>query len=117
MGIEKFDTKEQLLSAIQKNSIQMPSDQLFLLQSFIDSPEGNIVRVETINGKVIYAMKVFTQGTFNLCPSNSCDLSRTDAKETLGYCVATPTKNVRFTLYQHPPKDVVVAIETLVKKA
>lgn len=117
MGIEKFQTKEELLSAIQTNAIQMPSDQLFLLQSFIESPEGNIVRVETVNGKVIYAMKVFSQGTFNLCPSNSCDLLRGETKETLGYCVATPAQNTRFELYKNPPQDVLLAIEQLVKKA
>src|SRR5205807_3110791 len=73
----------------------MPAEQLVLLQQFIQPKDGYIVRVETIGGKVIYAMKVFTTGTFNLCPCEVCDLQREEparspAANTLGYCPAVP---------------------------
>lgn len=118
MGIQRFDSPEQLLKAIDENTVEMPSDQLVLLQEFIQPKDGHIVRVETINGKVIYAMKVFTKGTFNLCPSDSCDLQRgDDPTDDLGYCVATPTSDVRFELYENPPTEIVEAVEKIVKEA
>ncbi|TMD02991.1 MAG: hypothetical protein E6J11_00145 [Chloroflexi bacterium] len=81
-------------------SISMPAEQLVLLQQFIQPKDGYIVRVETIGGKVIYAMKVFTTGTFNLCPCEVCDLQREEparspAANTLGYCPAVPPDDVK----------------------
>lgn len=117
-GIQRFDTAGQLLQAVEDNMVEMPADKLILLQEFIQPRNGHIVRVETIDGKVVYAMKVFTQGTFNLCPSNTCDMRRaSQPAEDLGYCVATPATDVRFELYENPPTDVVEAIERLVKEA
>lgn len=119
MHIQRFDTKEELYNAISQKEITIPSDNLVLLQEFIQPHDGYIVRVETINKKIIYAMKVFTKGTFNLCPSDSCDLQRKDTKNTenLGYCVATPTQDVRFELYENLPQDIAEAVEKIVHEA
>src|SRR2546429_3360971 len=100
----------------------MPAEQLVLLQQFIQPKDGYIVRVETIGGKVIYAMKVFTSGTFNLCPSEVCDLQREEpatspAANTLGYCPAVPPDDVKFELYENPPQDVTRAVEKIVEVA
>lgn len=118
-GIQKFRTLADLRDALTKKTLQMPPEHLVLLQQFIQPKDGYIVRVETINGKVIYAMKVFTKDTFNLCPSDSCDLQRDPAAsvDELGYCVATPTADVRFELYKNLPKDVVAAVEKIVQEA
>ncbi len=57
-----------LREAITTNTISMPAEQLVLLQQFIQLQDDHIVRVETIGGKVIYTMKVFTTSAFNPCP-------------------------------------------------
>jgi hypothetical protein len=117
MGIQKFDSRSELLNAIETGSLSMPEEGQILLQEFIQPDNGHIVRVETINGKIVYAMKVFTQGTFNLCPSDGCDLSRGAPAPTLGYCAATKeTNDVRFELYQDVPRDITAAIEKLVRE-
>lgn len=117
MNIKRFNTKEELRKSIEQKEITLPSDSLVLLQEFINPKDGYIVRVETINKKVAYAMKVFTKGTFNLCPSDSCDIQRGDKTEDLGYCVATPTADVRFELYENLPDEIVDAIEKIVREA
>ena len=122
IGIQKFFTPNQLHEAIATKTIQMPSEQLVLLQQFIQPKDDHIVRVETIRGKVIYAMKVFTTGTFNLCPSEVCDLQREEpspspATNTLGYCPAVSPDDVRFELYENPPQDVIRAVEKIVAVA
>lgn len=117
VGIQKFTSKRSLADAIGEKSLIMPSDNLLILQEFIQPKENNIIRVETINGKVIYAMKVFTPGTFNLCPSDSCDIERGETKNEIGYCVANPGDSVRFELFRDIPSEIVKAIEKTVQKA
>jgi glutathione synthase/RimK-type ligase-like ATP-grasp enzyme len=49
-------------------------DNLFLLQEFLPhDPEQGIVRLEFLNGELLYAMRVKTHGRFNLCPSPVCN--------------------------------------------
>lgn len=119
MGIQKFMTKAELVQAVADKAVTMPEEHVAILQEYIQPKGNHIVRVETINGKVIYAMKVFTQGTFNLCPSDSCDISRMKDQPTtdLGYCVATPGDSVRFELYKDIPKEIIQAVEKVVKAA
>lgn len=116
-GMYTFHSKKELLDALETNSITLPPENVMLLQEFIQPKDNHIVRVETINGKIIYAMKVFSQGTFNLCPSDSCDLSRMDSSKELGYCAATPSKTVRFELYPDLPFEIRTAVEKIVKEA
>jgi biotin carboxylase len=122
VGIQKFFTANQLREAIAMKTIQMPLEHLVLLQQFIQPKDDHVVRVETIGGKVVYAMKVFTTGTFNLCPSETCDLQREEptaslAATTPDYCPAVPAENVTFELYENPPLEVIRAVEKIVEVA
>jgi len=117
-GIQKFNTPNELKFSLEKDKIEIPLNQLFILQEFIQPKNGNIVRMETINGKLAYAMKVFTDGSFNLCPSDGCDTDRSKpTTEELGYCPSTSDTDVRFELYKNPPSDVVKAVEKIVAYA
>ena len=117
-GIQKFENQDDLKSAKDAGKIDIPANGLFILQEFIQPRDGHIVRVETINGKIAYAMRVFTDGIFNLCPSNGCDVDRsTLATDDLGYCPSTTDPDVRFELYKNPPSDVVSAVERIVAHA
>lgn len=49
-------------------------DNLFLLQEYLPhDPEQGIVRLEFLDGELLYAMRVKTHGRFNLCPSPVCN--------------------------------------------
>jgi len=122
MGITKFDNRKELEQAIKHKTLELPPEQVVVVQEFIQPKNGHIVRVETINGKVVYAMKVFTSGTFNLCPSDGCDLTRNEVdtpadESNLGYCVADATPDVRFELYPDLPEEIKEAIEKIVDVA
>ena len=117
-GIQKFNTPNELKFSLEKDKIEIPLNQLFILQEFIQPKNGNIVRMETINGKFAYAMKVFTDGSFNLCPSDGCDTDRSNpSTDELGYCPSTSDTDVRFELYKNPPSEVVKAVEKIVAYA
>src|SRR5580765_8433536 len=47
---------------------------LLLLQEFFEvDPSQGIVRMEFLNGELLYAMRVISHGAFNLCPSEMCN--------------------------------------------
>ena len=51
-------------------------DSTALVQEFIPARDAHIVRVEVLNGKYLYAIKVHITGeTFDLCPADICRTS------------------------------------------
>lgn len=50
-------------------------DYLFLIQEYLehDARADGIVRLEIMGGELLYAMKVQSDGGFNLCPSEVCN--------------------------------------------
>lgn len=117
MGITLFNNKNELIEAVEKNKLELPPEQLMVMQEYHPPKEGYIVRVEVIGKKIAYAMKVFTGSTFNLCPSDSCDISRNDDETSLGYCAADNSTSVRFELQEKIPDDIAKAIAKIVKEA
>jgi hypothetical protein len=77
-GVKRFDTLAQLQGAIaaepnSPDAIQLGLDSTALVQEFIPAEGSHIVRVECLNGKFLYAIKVHITGeTFDLCPADIC---------------------------------------------
>jgi hypothetical protein len=79
-GIVRVNSKEQLEAAIDKASLNLWIDQTALVQEFIPVRDGRITRVETLGGKFLYAIDIFTTGKdFNLCPAEICQVDRVSA--------------------------------------
>jgi glutathione synthase/RimK-type ligase-like ATP-grasp enzyme len=69
-GILRFDTVHKLQRAIDLHQINLGVDHSTLVQEFIPPKGGHIVRVETLNGNFLYALKIFPAGSnFNLYPA------------------------------------------------
>jgi glutathione synthase/RimK-type ligase-like ATP-grasp enzyme len=83
-------------------------DNLLLLQEFfnVDAARG-IVRMEFLNGELLYAMRVISHGAFNLCPSEACNPEggsvQCDAGED------KPAAPVEFHPYKEVPREAVDA--------
>jgi glutathione synthase/RimK-type ligase-like ATP-grasp enzyme len=54
-------------------SLWSPDNLLLLQQYFPLDPAQGIVRMEFLGGKLLYAMRVVSNGAFNLCPSEVCN--------------------------------------------
>ena len=79
-GIVRVDSMEQLQAAIDKASLNFGIDQTALVQEFIPARNGHITRVETLGGKFLYAIDIFTSGrSFNLCPAEICQAESVSA--------------------------------------
>jgi len=69
--LESFTELTRLLE--QQPELWLP-DNLLLLQEKIDyDPSHGIVRMEFVGGELLYAMRVVSHGSFNLCPSELCN--------------------------------------------
>lgn len=88
-------------------------DNLLLLQEYIAvNPERGIVRMEFLGGELLYAMRVISHGSFNLCPSEVCN-----PETGVAHCAVTETKPVapvEFHSYHEVPTDAVEAGKKLI---
>jgi hypothetical protein len=92
-------------------------DHTALVQEYIPARDGHIVRVETLGGKFLYAIKVFITGdTFNLCPADICQ--RSDGVElTRSACpVDAPKTGLKVEGFT-PPQEVIHAVERIFQSA
>lgn len=116
-GITKFNSVEALRAGIEDGEIHLGIDNTALVQEFIPAKGGYITRVETLGGRYLYAIKVYSSGeSFNLCPADICQTS--DGKELMRNACAldAPKNGLKVEAYQ-PPKEVITAIEAIVQEA
>lgn len=111
-GIVKFNTMEELNRAINYEQINFGIDHTALIQEFIPAKDNHIVRVETLNGKFLYAIKVHLNDfSFKNCPSELCSTPEINAQNCLDESPKS-TLNVEDYL---PPKEIISAVERIVK--
>jgi hypothetical protein len=114
-GIVRFDRPDDLARAAAEGRLDLGIDHTALVQEFVPARGGHITRVETVGGKYLYAIKLFTPGdTFNLCPADACQ--RTDGVElTRTACpVNAPRTGFKVEGYT-PPRSVIDAVEAVVR--
>jgi glutathione synthase/RimK-type ligase-like ATP-grasp enzyme len=117
-GIVRCDTPADLEYALEAGLINLGLDSTALVQEYIPAGGGHIVRVETLAGRFLYALKVYTEGeSFNLCPAEICDIER--AGESIGVsavgemCLAdAPKAGLKVEAYE-PPAEMVAAVERI----
>ena len=117
-GIVRFDNADDLVrAAAREGRLDFGVDHTALVQEFIPARGGHITRVETLGGRYLYAIKVFTPGdTFNLCPADICQ--RSDGVElTRSACpIDAPRTGLKVEGYA-PPREVIEAVERIVQTA
>ena len=116
-GIIRFNSVASLEEAVENNAIDLGIDQTALVQEFIPARGGHINRVETLNGKFLYAIKVFTTGeSFNLCPAEICAVPE-QPQEIGQVCLTTAVKKGIKVEPFTPPAEVITAVERIVAQA
>jgi glutathione synthase/RimK-type ligase-like ATP-grasp enzyme len=115
-GIVRYDSAQALESALAAGQIDLGYDNIALVQEFVPARGGFITRVETLGGKVLYAIRVHLTGqTFDLCPADICQTAAGESLATA--CVVEATKaGLKVEGYQ-PPAEVVAAIERIARAA
>lgn len=109
-GIVRYDSRADLQRAADAGEVQLGLDQTALVQEYIPARDGHITRVEVLNGRFLYAIKVFNTGAgFNLCPADICqtDTPAANASATSpdAACVTElPKKHIRVEGVTPPPE-------------
>jgi len=116
-GIVRFDSKESLAHAVENNQINLGIDETALVQEFIPPRDGHITRVETLGGKYLYAINVYTTGeTFNLCPADICQTTDGVELARVACPVDAPRSGLRVEAFE-PSLDVIRSVERIVQAA
>jgi glutathione synthase/RimK-type ligase-like ATP-grasp enzyme len=95
-GIIKFDSFEELNEAVAQKLPEVENafgiDSTVLVQEFAPKRGGFITRVEVLNGKLLYAIKIFPQeNKFNLCPAEICQIENQSVAGEM--CLVEAAKN------------------------
>lgn len=116
-GITKYNSLASLQEDIDNKAIDFGIDKMALVQEYVSARGGYINRVETIGGKYLYAIKVFTDGeSFNLCPADICQTN--DGKELVrNACAVDAPKNGLKVESFTPSPEVIAAIEAIMQNA
>ncbi len=93
-------------------------DNLLLLQEKVDYDPGHgIVRMEFLGGELLYAMRVVSHGSFNLCPSELCNPEGEGEEAMCAVPETPPAAPVEFYPYPEVSKEAVEGGKKIVRAA
>lgn len=123
-GIVKFDSIAELITAVEQNLLEIQNvlgiDSTALVQEFAKKRGGFITRVETLNGKFLYAIKIYPNDeSFNLCPAEVCQIEdRKGVTESAGeLCIADAPKSGLKIERCEPSREIIEMVERIVQAA
>jgi hypothetical protein len=98
-----LENHAELMATLERTpDIWFPDNLLLLQEYFPVDPARGIIRMEFVGGKFLYAMRVVSHGSFNLCPSEVCNPLDGD-----GHCAVPAerpkTKPVEFYAHRDIP--------------
>ena len=119
-GVKRFDHISQLqaasaLPAGDPDELVLGLDSTGLVQEFIPARDAHIVRVEVLNGKYLYAIKVHITGeTFDLCPADICRTSSGVDLNRAACAIDAPKSGITVEAFT-PPADAIEDVELILK--
>ncbi|HVF43621.1 MAG TPA: hypothetical protein VM936_11450 [Pyrinomonadaceae bacterium] len=118
-GVVRYDTPESLEREVREGRVDLGVDSTALVQEFVPARGGHITRVETLGGKFLYAIKVYTSGeSFNLCPAEICQVEDAPPPVAAGEVCLTdaPKAGLKIEAYT-PTPEVIRAVERIAAAA
>lgn len=74
LGVQLFDSVEELENTLEAGGVSDAIDDVWLVQEKIETNDDFITRVEFVGGKFHYAVRVYSGGSFELCPADACNV-------------------------------------------
>jgi biotin carboxylase len=107
-GIVRFATREALEQRL--DTLDFGPDGTALVQEYVESEAGAIVRVEVLGGRYLYAIRIVrsAEAGFNLCPADICQIPAAAAAPAadLGACPADARPALSVTRFDAPPETI-----------
>ena len=82
LGVTLYDTVDALSEAVDADALPATVDDVWLVQEKIETNDDFITRMEFVGGRLLYALRIYSGGSFELCPADVCE---TDLQ---GFCPA-----------------------------
>ena len=113
-GIVRFDSRDDLEAGL--DTLHFGPDGTVLVQEYLESDEGAIVRVEVMDGQFLYAIRIVrdARAGFNLCPADICQVPEDappPAATPLGACPVSAIPGLTVARFDAPPE----AIDTVLR--
>jgi hypothetical protein len=121
-GVKRFDHPTQLAAAAAQpagtpEGLALGMDWTALVQEFIPARDAHIVRVEVLNGRYLYAIKVHITGeTFDLCPADICRTASGVDLNRAACAIDAPKTGLRVEGYE-PSREVIADVERIIQHA
>ncbi len=116
-GIVKYETPEILAAAVAAGTVDLGVDGTALVQEAAPLRNGHITRVETLNGKYLYAINVYPAvGSFDLCPADACQTT-SGAELVRGACAIDAPKSGMRVERADPPAEIIAQVERISQAA
>lgn len=116
-GIERFDTPPELAAAVAAESLLTGPDGVYLVQEYHPPRGGHISRVETLEGRFLYGIRLHLEDaeSFSICPADVCSLVSGEKLNSVarGASEGNGAKVEAFT----PPPEMIAEIERIVGAA
>ena len=105
--IERFDDRDALEASA--TALDFGPDGVALLQEYVEPRDGAIVRIEVLDGRALYAIRIVKRADdFNLCPADICQVPEPPGHP--GACPAEVRPGLGLTRYDAPVDVVAQAI-------
>ncbi len=78
LGVQLFNSLDELRAALESGGLPETLDDVWLVQEKIETTDEHITRAEFVGAKFLYAVNVFSGGSFELCPADACNVDFTD---------------------------------------
>lgn len=116
-GISRFDSAAALEEAVAGGRVETGIDGTLLVQEYVEPGEGSIVRVEFLDRRFLYAIRVYPEGDdFNLCPADACRTTGGESLERSACPADAEERGFRVEGYE-PPGEIVEAVERIARAA
>jgi biotin carboxylase len=103
-GIERFDYPDLLQAAAETGATPAGVNGITLIQEYAPARGGRMTRIETLEGRFLYAIDIEgAGGTFDLCPADAC--------------LAQPGKPQITMTRAEPPAELIALTERIAQEA
>lgn len=78
LGVSLYEIVDALSRTIEAGDLPDTVDDVWLVQEKIDTRDDYITHLEFVGGKIMYALRIYSGGSFELCPADVCEVDFED---------------------------------------
>jgi hypothetical protein len=115
-GIARFDSYDELETAVKSGNVDLGIDGTGLVQEYIHS-DGYVYRVEILGNRLFYSIKQKMMAhTFNYCAADGCSVAQASENKTASFDHCALKQEARIQTFE-PDKTIVAQVISIIQSA